>query len=339
MPSPPEYRPPLDGYLPLLAELKSKVYSAQTRAATAVNRELVLLYWQIGRSILRAQKEQGWGAGVVDRLAQDLTGEFPAMRGFSRANLMHMRAFAAAWPAEENVQQVVGQLPWGHNLLLLRALKQSDLRAWYARKAVAHGWSRAVLDLQIESGLHEREGRTSNNFSRILPPEKSDLAASILKDPYNFDFLTLSGDAAERDLEQGLVDHVQQTLLELGTGFALVGRQVRLDVGGDEFWLDLLFYHLDLRCFVVVDLKARAFRPEFAGKLNFYLSAVDDRFRRPGDGPTLGLLLARGRNGAVVECALRDIVKPIAVADWTARLLETMPERLKAALPEREGDG
>jgi predicted nuclease of restriction endonuclease-like (RecB) superfamily len=316
-----------------LADLKERVRTAQTRAVLSVNRELILLYWHIGAQILRCQREEGWGAKVVDRLAKDLRAEFPEIEGFSPRNLKYMRALALAYPQGEFVQQVVAQIPWGHNLLLLNKLKQQELREWYARRTVEHGWSRAVLSTQIQTKAHARAGKALTNFKQALAPPQSDLAQQALKDPYVFDFLTLSVDARERELEQGLVDHVQKFLLELGVGFAFVGRQVHLEVGKDDYYLDLLFYHLNLRCYVVIDLKMEPFKPEFAGKMNFYLSAVDDRMRGPQDQPTIGLLLCRDKNRITVEYALRNMAKPIGVAQWQTRLVESLPKKLKGALP------
>lgn len=331
-PPPPCFALP-PGYGALLADLKSRVRSAQVKAALAVNSELVHLYWQIGRSIEGAQHAQGWGAKVVDRLSADLQKEFPEMTGFSPRNLRYMRDFAAAWPDRPILQRVVAKLPWGHNIDLLTKLGNEEDRDWYARKAVEHGWSRPILCLQIQSRLRDREGRAITNFSKSLPHDQAHQAQQILKDPYNFDFLTLAGDAKERELERGLMDHVQKLLLELGLGFAFVGRQVPFEVDGEDFRVDLLFYHLKLRCFLVVDLKARPFEPEFAGKLNFYLSVVDDRMRHPQDAPTIGLLLVQGKTRTKVECALRDIGKPIGVAEWTTQPLEDLPQKLQEALP------
>jgi predicted nuclease of restriction endonuclease-like (RecB) superfamily len=321
------------GYAPLLADLKARVRAAQVRAVLSVNRELVLLYWHIGREILRCQRDEGWGAKVVERLAQDLRTEFPEIEGFSPRNLKYMRALAVAYPEGEFVQQVAAQIPWGHNLLLLNKLKQRELREWYAKKTLEHGWSRAVLSMQIQTKAHSRAGKALTNFKQTLPPPQSDLAQQTLKDPYVFDFLTLSVGARERELEQGLVDHVQKFLLELGVGFAFVGRQVNLEIGKDDYYLDLLFYHLKLRCYVVIDLKMEPFKPEFAGKMNFYLSAVDDRMRGPQDQPTIGLLLCRDKNRITVEYALRNMAKPIGVAQWQTRLVESLPRKLKGALP------
>lgn len=325
-----------DGYAPVLAELKSRVRSTQLKAAVSVNRELILLYWHIGSEILRCQNEQGWGAKVVDRLSRDLRAEFPEMSGFSPRNLKYMRAFASEWPDLEFVQQAAAQIPWFHNVLLMERLKDEDVRQWYVRKTIEHGWSRAILTTQIETKAYERAGKAITNFDRTLPPEHSDLAREVLKDPYTFDFITLADDAVERDLERGLVRHIEEFLLELGVGFGFVGRQVRLDVGGDEYVVDLLFYHLKLRCFVVIDLKMKPFKPEDAGKMNFYLSAVDDLMRHADDEPSIGLLLCRDRNCVTAEYALRDIGKPIGVAEWQTRLVESLPAELQGQLPSIE---
>jgi predicted nuclease of restriction endonuclease-like (RecB) superfamily len=320
-------------YGAVLADLKERVRAAQVRAVLSVNRELIQLYWQIGGEILRCQREEGWGAKVVERLAKDLRAEFPEMEGFSSRNLKYMRAFAVAYSEAEFVQQVVAQIPWGHNLLLLNKLRQPELREWYARKTLEHGWSRAVLSAQIQTKVHAREGKALTNFKQTLPSPQSDLAQQALKDPYTFDFLSLSTEARERELEQGLVDHIQKFLLELGVGFAFVGRQVHLEIGGEDYFIDLLFYHLKLRCFVVIDLKMEPFKPEFAGKMNFYLSAVDDRMRNSQDQPSIGLLLCRDKNHITVEYALRHLAKPIGVAQWRTRLVDSLPKKLEGALP------
>lgn len=337
------------GYADLLERLKQDIRAARVRAAQAANRELLALYWRIGAAIVDRQDAEGWGSRALDRLAADLQAAFPGVDGFSRRNLYRMRAFYGAYrggpgePAPDGpsglpaiVPQAVAQLPWGHNVILLEKLKDPALRAWYAERAVRHGWSRAVLELQLGTRLHEREGRAVTNFAATLPPPDSDLARQALKDPYVFDFLTLAADARERETERALVAHVERFLLELGAGFAFVGRQVHLDVGDSDFYVDLLFYHLHLRCYVVVELKAVAFRPEFAGQINFYCSVVDDRMRRPGDGPTIGLLLCKGKDRVVAEYALRDVHKPIGVADWEARLAASLPQELRGSLPTVE---
>ena len=325
---------PPSGYADWLADLKARIHSAQQRAALAVNRELVLLYWQIGQDILARQAAQGWGAKVIERLSQDLRSAFPEMKGFSRANLMYMRAFAAAWPDEKIVQQAVGQLPWGHNLVLLSQLKDPTQRLAYAESAIQHGWSRNVLNIHIETRLLERSGKAVSNFSTTLPAPQSDLARESLKDPYRFDFLGLSREAGERAIENALVKHVTEFLLELGAGFAFVGRQVLLDVGGDEFFIDLLFYHLKLRCYVVIELKGGKFKPEHLGQLSFYLTAVDEQIKHPQDNPTIGLLLCKSKNKVVAEYALRQNTQPLGVAEY--KLIESLPPELATDLPSIE---
>ena len=321
-------------YKDLLGRLKNQIQTAQVRAALAVNRELVLLYWGIGREILTRQQQEGWGAKIIDQLAKDLRHAFPSMQGFSPRNLKYMRAFAEAWPEEPIVQQAVAQLPWGHNVRLLDHVKERDERLWYVQATIENGWSRNILEMQIESGLYRRQGKAITNFQATLPKPQSDLAQQLLKDPYNFDFLTLSKDAHERELETGLVGHIQKFLLELGVGFAFVGRQVPIEVSGKEYRIDLLFYHLKLRCFVVFDLKGGAFKPEYTGKMNFYLSAVDDLLRHPDDKPSIGLILCKEKDGIVAEYALRDMTKPLGVAEFTH--LEKLPEEFKGTLPTIE---
>ena len=279
---------PPAGYADWLLDLKGRIHASQQRATLAVNRELVLLYWQIGRDILTRQAEQGWGAKVIERLVHDLREAFPEMKGFSRANLMYMRSFAENWPDAAIVQQAVGQLPWGHNLVLLTKLKDPAERLAYAQSAIQHGWSRNMLNIHIETRLLERTGNAVTNFEVTLPKPQSDLARESLKDPYRLDFLGLSKEAGERAIENALVKHVTEFLLELGAGFAFVGRQVLLDVGGDEFFIDLLFYHLKLRCYVVIELKGGKFKPEHLGQLGFYLTAIDRQVKNEHDNPTIG---------------------------------------------------
>ena len=326
----------VDAYATLLDELKERVGGARVRAALAANRELILLYWDVGRAILDRQEELGWGAGVVQRLAEDLRRAFPEMTGFSMRNLKYMRQFALSWPSREVVQQSAAQIPWGHNMLLLDKVEDADARLFYASRCLECGWSRAVLSVQIEGRLHERQGQAVTNFTQALPAPASDLALQTLKDPYVFEFLALADDASERELEQSLMDHLQRFLLELGVGFAFVGRQFHLEVGGDDFYIDLLFYHYRLRCFVVIELKVVPFQPEFAGKLNFYLSVVDKQLRHPQDQPSIGLLLCKNKNRVVVEYSLDGIAKPMGVASWRRTAAEPLPDGLASALPSVE---
>ena len=324
----------LKDYETFLTNLKVRIRSAQIRAALAVNRELVLLYWQIGRDILTRQQQQGWGAKVIQTLSKDLKHEFPEMKGFSRSNLLYMRAFAQAFPDEAIVQAVLGQITWYHNIALLDKLKSNEERLWYARQTVEHGWSRNVLVHQVESDLYRRMGGAVTNFDRALPPPQSDLATQLLKDPYHLDFLDVTSSVQERDLERALVERIREFLLELGVGFAFVGSQYHLEVDGDDYYIDLLFYHLKLRCYVVIDLKVTEFQPEFSGKMNFYISAVDDLLRHPEDRSTIGIILCKGKKKIAVEYALRDVNRPIGVS--TYQLKDSLPKSLKENLPTVE---
>jgi predicted nuclease of restriction endonuclease-like (RecB) superfamily len=297
---------------------------------------MVLLYWDLGRSILQKQADQGWGSRVIDRLAADLRQAFPEMKGFSPRNLKYMRSFAAAWPERSIVQASLAQLPWYHHIALLEKLDRSELRLWYAAKTLEQGWSRNILALQIEAQAHRRSGKAQTNFPATLPPPDSDLAVQVFKDPYLFDFLGTDAPRREAELEQGLVSHIQKFLLELGQGFAFVGRQVHLEIGEEDFYLDLLFYHLKLRRYVVIELKARKFQPGDGAQLGMYMTAVDRLLCPPDDKPTLGLLLVREKNRVLVEYALGGNTKPISVAEWDTQLTHSLPEDLRASLPTIE---
>lgn len=323
-------------YADALAEIKCRIRTARLRTVMAANAAMVLLYWDIGRLIIERQDREGWGARIIDRLSADLRQAFPDMSGLSSRNLKYMRAFAAAWPDRAIVQAALAQITWYHNLTLIQKLDNEGDRLWYARKVVEHGWSRNVLALQIDGCLHQRQGKAITNFTETLPPADSDMAAQALKDPYVFDFLGTADLRREREVERALVDHIQQFLLELGAGFAFVGRQLPLEVGDHDFLIDLLFYHLRLRRFVVIELKVVPFDPSFVGQLNVYLSAVDDLLRHSDDKPTIGLLLCRTKDRLVVEYALRDLQKPIGVAEWETRIVESLPEELKGSLPTVE---
>lgn len=324
----------LVGYVEWLGSLKDRIRVAQQKAVLAANSEMIALYWQIGRDILERQEKQGWGAKVIDRLAQDLQREFPEIKGFSSSNLKYMRRFAEECPERQIGQQPVDQLPWSHIIGLITKVPVVQEREWYARAAVEHGWSRAVLVHQIESGLYRRQGKSITNFPKSLPSPQSELAQQTLKDPYLFDFFSVGQEASERDIENALVEHITRFLLELGAGFAYVGRQVHLEVGGEDFYLDLLFYHLKLRCYVVIELKAVAFRPEYAGKLNFYLSAVDAQLKHESDNPSIGLIICKEKNRTIVEYALKDMSKPVGVSEYS--LIESVPENLQGSLPSVE---
>jgi predicted nuclease of restriction endonuclease-like (RecB) superfamily len=332
--------PPVAGlpptYAATLREIRKRVSKTRVSAVLAANAAMVLLYWDIGQIILARQGEEGWGARVIDRLAFDLREAFPDMEGFSSRNLKYMRAFAVAWPSKPIVQQLVAQLPWGQNLVLLARLEEPATRIWYAEQVIAHGWSRSILAINIQRQLHKRAGRAVNNFKATLPPPDSDLAAQVFKDPYLFDFLGTADPRRERDVEDSLVAHIERFLLEMGAGFAFVGRQVALEVGDQDFRIDLLFYHLKLRSFVVVELKSVPFEPAFVGQLNFYLSVVDDLLKHPSDRPTIGLLLCRSKNELVVEYALRDLNRPVGVADWETKIVEKLPKDLEGSLPTIE---
>jgi predicted nuclease of restriction endonuclease-like (RecB) superfamily len=333
------------GYAQALADIKSWVAAAQTRAALKVNTELICLYWQIGQEILRREESEGWGAKVVDRLAADLKRDMPEMKGFSVRSLRYMREMARAWgpeaTREEMLQQPAAKLLWGHQMVLLDRVKDPEHRAWYAAKAVEEGWSRSLLEAQIASSLRERLGGAVTSFERALPRADSELVRDVIKDPYNFEFLNLSERAKERDLELALLNDVQEFLMEMGRGFALVGRQYPLRVLDEEtgeeseFFLDLVFYNYLLRRFVVIDLKIEDFKPEFSGKMNFYLNAVDELLRQPGDEQSIGLVLCPGRNKTVTEWALRGVDTPMAVSRYVTgvTLTEETPEELKPALP------
>jgi predicted nuclease of restriction endonuclease-like (RecB) superfamily len=321
-------------YAGWLAEIKGRVSAARQRAVLAANAELIGLYWQLGREILTRQAAQGWGSKVIERLARDLREAFPEMKGFSARNLMYMRDFAQAWPDAEIVQQTAAQLPWFHNVVLVTRLKDDPTREWYARRAIAEGWSRVTLELNIRNRLHARQGQAVTNFDARLPASHSELAHETLKDPYLFDFLGLGDEAHEREIENALVRHITRFLLELGSGFAFMGRQFRLEVNGKEFFIDLLFYHARLKCYVVVELKATEFKPEHAGQLNFYLTTVDRQVKAPEDKPTIGLLLCKTQDRLVAEYALSGIDKPIGVAEY--QLVRALPEPLVTSLPTVE---
>ena len=332
------------GYAKLLNDLKSRIRTARVRASLAVNRELIALHWDVGKLIVERQRVESWGKSVVARLSQDLRAEFPDLKGYSPQNLWNMRAFYLAWTEEveelqqavgevdgENLPQVAGEIPWGHNLQLISKLEKPHERLWYARQTIEHGWSRAVLVHQIESDLYTRQGQALTNFERALPAPQSDLARELMKDPYHLDFLGLADDISERELEQSLLDHLKEFLLELGKGFAFMGSQYPLEVGGQDYYIDLLFYNTILRAYVVIDLKVEAFKPEFAGKMNFYLNAVDDQLRHPDDQPPIGLILCKERNHVTVEFSLRGMDQPMGVSAY-----QLLPKDVQDTLPAPE---
>ncbi|MEA1946532.1 MAG: PDDEXK nuclease domain-containing protein [Thermodesulfobacteriota bacterium] len=321
-------------YIEFLSDLKKKIHLAQVKAALAVNAQMVFLYWEIGNSILRKQENEGWGAKVIERLSQDLRNAFPEIKGLSSRNLKYMRKFAETYPDVEFVQQLAAQIPWFHNCVLIDKVKSKKEREWYIQQTIQNGWSRNVLVHQIETNLYDRKGDSTHNFDATLPKPQSDLAKETLKDPYIFDFLTIGEEAHERDLENQLVMDITKFLLELGAGFSFVGRQYNLEVGGQDYFIDLLFYHLKLRCFVAIELKIGEFKPEYAGKINFYLSALDDLLKTEQDNPSIGIVLCKTKNRIIAEYALRDMSKPIGVSEY--KLTEAIPEELRSSLPTIE---
>ncbi|WP_375318660.1 YhcG family protein [Candidatus Tisiphia endosymbiont of Oplodontha viridula] len=321
-------------YKEFLEQLKARVATSRYKAARSVNNELIILYHHIGNEILRRQQQYGWGAKVIDKLSRDLRAAFPEMKGFSTRNLKYMRQFAEEYPDSVFVQEVLAQLTWYHNLTLLDKIADKETRLFYIKHAIAYGWSRSIMVMQIELALHKRQGQAITNFKDKLPSPQSDLAHYTLKDPYIFDFLSIGDEAHEREVEKALIYHIEKFLLELGDGFAFVGRQYRLEVGNQDFFIDSLFYHLKLRCFVVLELKDKEFKPEYAGKMNFYLSAVDDLIKHESDQPSIGLILCKSKNNVLAEYALRDMTKPIGLAEY--RLTENLPENIKTSLPTIE---
>lgn len=323
-------------YSELLKDLKARIATAQIRAAHAVNTELISLYWHIGQEIIQRQKYTKWGSKLIENLSLDLQNEFPGMKGFSVINLQRMRLFADLYPSSI-ASQAVTQLPWGHIVVILYKIKDEKIREWYATQTLENGWSRSILETQISLNLYERQGndqKKTTNFKMRLPAPQSDLAQQSLKDPYIFDFLTIGKDAKERELEKELTSHITKFLLELGTGFSFVGRQVPLTVGDSTYYIDMLFYHIKLKCYVVIELKARKFDPKDAGQLNFYLSAVDDIIKGEDDNPTIGILLCQSKDKIVAEYALRNVSSPIGVSEY--QLTRMMPNDLKTSLPTIE---
>ncbi len=326
-----------DDYRNLIADLKNRIQAAQIKAAVTVNTQLIALYWDIGKQIAEKQQASGWGDAVIEQIAGDLTRELGGLKGFSRSNLYNMRQWYGFYAAHgEKVQQLVGQIPWGHNILIINNIKNLDKALWYIRKTIENGWSRNVLAHQIDSQLYERQAEKLriDNFTERLPAPQSDLARETLKDPYVFDFLSVGDEAHERELETALVERITRFMLELGKGFAFVRRQFHLEVGGEDFYIDLLFYHLRLHCYVAIELKTGPFKPEYTGKLNFYLTALDEQVKMKEDGPSIGLILCRDRNNIVAEYALRDVNKPIGISRYA--LAATLPEELRSSFPTVE---
>jgi predicted nuclease of restriction endonuclease-like (RecB) superfamily len=325
-----------DDYSDFLQDLKVRIRTERSKSVLSANAALVMLYWDIGRAILEKQKDEGWGAKIIDRMAYDLKEEFPDMCGFSARNLKDMRKFAECWTDREIVQRTAAQIPWRNNQLLLYKLKESDIRIWYAEQNRLNGWSRDILSFQIESCLHKRIGQTANNFEVAFPPADSDMVNHIFKDPYVFDFLGTADTRRERELENKLMEHLEKFLLELGQGFAFVGRQVHLEFSDEDYYIDLLFYHLKLRCYVVVELKSGKFDPGYVGKLNMYMNIVNDLLRHSDDQKTIGLLLVKEKNHTIAKYALEGYTNPIGVAEWEKQITENLPEELMSSLPTIE---
>ena len=324
-------------YRSLIADLKNRIQAAQIKAAVTVNTQLIALYWDIGKQIAERQQASGWGDTVIEQIAKDLSREFQNMKGFSRANLYRMMRFYAFYASQEEfVAQAVRQIPWGHNILIFQQIKDHSKALWYVRKTIENGWSRNVLAHQIDSRLYERQAEKPriDNFAERLPAPQSDLARETLKDPYVFDFLSVGDEAHERELETALVERITRFMLELGKGFAFVGRQFHLEVGGEDFYIDLLFYHLRLHCYVAIELKTGPFKPEYTGKLNFYLTALDEQVKMKEDGPSISLILCRDRNNVIAEYALRDVNKPIGISRYA--LAAMLPEELRTSFPTVE---
>lgn len=321
-------------YLEFVEQLKIRVSESRYQAARSVNTELIKLYHHIGNEILKRQAKYGWGAKVIDKLSRDLHSAFPEMKGFSSRNLKYMRRFAEEYKDLEFVQEVLAQLTWYHNITLLDKVANKQNRLFYVKQAIEYGWSRNMMVMQIELELHKRQGQAITNFQNKLPSPQSDLAHYTLKDPYVFDFLSVGNEAQEREVEKELTKHIEKFLIELGAGFAFVGRQYHLEVGEQDFYIDILFYHLKLRCFVIIELKNKDFKPEYAGKMNFYLSVVDDVLKHPNDNPSIGLILCKSKNNVLAEYALRDMSKPIGLAEY--KITENLPKEIKSELPTIE---
>ena len=323
-----------NNYALLLQNLKEEISHARIRAHLSVNKEMITLYWRIGNQILDRQKQEGWGTKVIDNISKDLRKEFPEMRGLSYQNISYMRQFAIEYSNNEILQQAIGEIPWGHNITIFSKLKEANQRIWYAQKTIENGWSRNVLSLQIQSNLYARDGKSINNFQSTLPSPQSDLAASIIKDPYNLEFLDIKGKFHERELEEKLIDHIRKFLLELGQGFAFIGNQYHVELEGEDYYMDLVFYHVKLKCYVVIELKTGKFKPEYAGKLNFYLNLMDRRVKDDSDNPTIGIILCEEKRGITVEYAIEGINKPMGVSQF--KLTENLPSDLEKYLPTPE---
>jgi predicted nuclease of restriction endonuclease-like (RecB) superfamily len=324
----------IEKYNSFLVDIKTQIKLSQQKAFNAVNQEMISLYFNIGKMIDTWQKELGWGAKVIDKLSLDILNEFPTMSGFSTRNLKLMVQFYKEYSNDEFVQPIVAQIPWTHNIILIQKIKDKNIRFWYMEQTLNNGWSKDILSLMINSEVHNRTGNLVSNFSQILPPLESDLVQQSFKDPYRFDFLTITEPFRERELENNLIKHMEKFLIELGSGFAFVGRQYKLEIGDDEFYIDLLFYHLKLRCFIVVELKKGKFKPEYSGQVNFYCSAIDGILAQKDDKPTIGLILCQEKNEIVAEYSLRNMTQPIGISEY--QLTEVLPKEFESSLPTIE---
>ena len=324
----------IEKYNSFLVDIKTQIKLSQQKAFNAVNQEMISLYFNIGKMIDTWQKELGWGAKVIDKLSLDILNEFPTMSGFSTRNLKLMVQFYKEYSNDEFVQPIVAQIPWTHNIILIQKIKDKNIRFWYMEQTLQNGWSKDILSLMIKSEVHNRTGNLISNFSQILPPLESDLVQQSFKDPYRFDFLTITEPFRERELENNLIKHMEKFLIELGSGFAFVGRQYKLEIGDDEFYIDLLFYHLKLRCFIVVELKKGKFKPEYSGQVNFYCSAIDGILAQKDDKPTIGLILCQEKNEIVAEYSLKNMTQPIGISEY--QLTEVLPKEFESSLPTIE---
>lgn len=321
-------------YAALLRNLKTEISQARIRAHLSVNKEMICLYWKIGKQILERQTTQGWGAKVIENISKDLRKEFPEMKGLSARNLVYMQTFAKAYSDFEFTQAVLAQITWYHNTTLLDKVRNLDERLWYANETAKNGWSRNVMVAQIQTALYTRQGKSINNFQSTLPSPQSDLVSSIIKDPYNLQFLDISGKLYEKELENRLIDHIRDFLLELGQGFAFIGNRYHIELEGEDYYIDLLFYHVKLKCYVVIELKTGKFKPEYAGKLNFYLNLIDKQVKDKTDNSTIGLILCEDKKEITVEYAIEGISKPMGVSQF--KLTEKLPDELKNYLPSSE---
>ena len=324
----------IEKYNSFFVDIKTQIKLSQQKAFNAVNQEMISLYFNIGKMIDTWQKELGWGAKVIDKLSLDILNEFPTMSGFSTRNLKLMVQFYKEYSNDEFVQPIVAQIPWTHNIILIQKIKDKNIRFWYMEQTLQNGWSKDILSLMIKSEIHNRTGNLVSNFSQILPPLESDLVQQSFKDPYRFDFLTITEPFRERELENNLIKHMEKFLIELGSGFVFVGRQYKLEIGDDEFYIDLLFYHLKLRCFIVVELKKGKFKPEYSGQVNFYCSAIDGILAQKDDKPTIGLILCQEKNEIVAEYSLKNMTQPIGISEY--QLTEVLPKEFESSLPTIE---